>query len=426
MRKTLLLCLILLASCGLGSEGRNHTSNVETKKTAVCSQDTVLAEGKGLRVTLSDYKYTQSLLNSKSKSFFSSHPEELLKRMVNRRLVLKYVDDSGLSKKYGLDSEIEEFKKDYLSRLYVSEEAKKRLKPVTDEEIVKRFKELFPKKDPSKMSKGDRNFIENELKVKQYDEAVKSIYSEVERKLKISDKDGKLTVSCCSIEVSQNLKGGEDKSRVENQLKERFFKEYFYKKALEKGFDKDPNFQRMLTEYFANRAIEIFRKELESEIRLSPKEVKEFYDRNRDKFKMPERAQVAVLLFESKKKALEAKELLESGKGWGEVAKRFGKFNTKPKFYFKDAKDPIGSLIFAEGEPKKGKVMIAQFGDKTYAVIYVIKSVKGGVLPYEKVKNYVKLVLKREKLRKLEEEKLRELWKEYNVKLENLNCIGSS
>ncbi|RUM91386.1 MAG: hypothetical protein DSZ26_00915 [Thermovibrio sp.] len=426
MRKALLLCLILLASCGLGSESKKQTSNIETRKTAVCSQDTVLAEGKGLKVTLSDYRYTQGLLNSKSKAFFSSHPEELLKRMVNRRLVLKYVEDSGLSKKYGLDSEIEEFKKDYLSRLYVSEEAKKRLKPVTDKEIVKRFKELFPKKDPSKMSKGDREFIENELKVKHYDEAVKSVYREVEKRLNVSEKNGKLTVSCCSIEVSQNLKKGEDKNRLVNQLKEKFFREYFYRKALEKGFDRDPNFQRMLTEYFANRAIEIFRKELEREIHLSPEELKDFYEKNKEKFKMPDRAQAVVLLFESKKKALEAKKFLESGKSWEEVSKRFGKFNTKPKFYFKDAKDPVGSLIFAEGRPERGKVTVAQFGDKTFAVIYVIKSVNGGILPYDKVKNYVKLVLKREKLRKLEEEKLRELWKKYDVKLENLNCIGNS
>jgi len=425
MKKALLLCLTLLISCG-GAKERQEKAEVKTKREAVCTPQTILAEGKGIRITLSDYKYTQGLLNERSKPFFSAHPEELLKRMINRRLVLKYVEDSGLAKKYGLNSEIEEFKKEYLSRLFVSEEAQKRLKPVTDEEIVRRFKELFPKKDPSKMSKGDKEFIRNELRVKHYDEAVKSIYSEVEKKLKFKREKGKLILNCCSIELSEPLKKGEDEKSLKEKLKEKFFKEYFYRKAVERGMDKNPEFRRMLTEYFANRAIEIFRRELKRDIHINPEEAKKFYDENKEKFKMPARAQAVVLLFRDKKSALEAKRMLESGKNWQDVARRFGKFKVTAKFYFKDPKDPIGSLLFGEGTPKSGQVTVAQFGDKTYAVIYVIKAIPGGILPYEKVKRYVYLVLEREKLRELEEKKLKELWKEYGVRLENVNCLKGS
>ncbi len=435
MRKFLILsCLVLLSAC-MG-QGNNHSSESgsvsekislqQEKKNKVCSPDTVLAEGKGLKVTLADYRYVESLLSNKSKSFFSAHPEELLKRMINRRLVVKYVEDSGLAKKYGLDKEIEAFKKDYLSRLFVSEEAAKRVKPVTDQEIVERFKELFPKKDPSKMSKGDKDFIRNELKVKHYDEAVASIYGEVEKKLKFKRKGDVLTISCCGIELSEKIRKGEKEKFAKERLKERFFQEYFYRKALKAGLDKNPEFQRMLTEYFASKAIEVFRKDLEKSIRITPDEVKEFYQQNRNKFYMPDRVKAVVILVDSKKKAKEVKKLLESGKPWQEVARRFANFRAQPKFYFKDTKDPVGALLFAEGKPKKGEVLIAQFGEKTYAVVNVLDYVPGGVLPFKRVKRYARLVLKEKKLRELEEKKLKELWKKYDVRLENLDCLRGS
>ena len=432
MKRALLLTFFfLLSACGTQSSVSEKTEvskgkTLQPVREKVCSSDTVLAEGKGLKITLSDYKYVEGLLSSKSKAFFSAHPEELLKRMVNRRLVVEYVEDSGIGKKYGLNKEIEDFKKDYLSRLYVSEEASKRVKPVTDEEIVKRFKELFPEKDPSKMSKGDKEFIKNELRVKHYDEAVASIYSEVEKKLKFERKGNLLTVSCCGIELSHKLKKGEDEKFAKERLKDEFFKEYFYRKALEAGLDKNPQFQRMLTEYFATKAIDVFRKELEKGITVSPEEVKAFYQQNRDKFFMPDRVKAVVILVDSKKKAEEVKKLLESGKPWQEVARRFANFRVQPKFYFKDTEDPVGALLFAEGKPKKGKIVIAQFGDKTFATVYVLDYVPGGVLPYEKVKKYAEIVLRKKKLREAEEKKLQELWKKYSVKLENLDCIKGS
>ena len=434
MKRVLLIALLFsLSACGSNtsvsesnSSSASKTETLQPVKKKVCSPDTVLAEGKGLKVTLSDYKYVEGLLSQRSKAFFSAHPEELLKRMINRRLVIEYVQDSGLGKKYGLDKEIEDFKRDYLSRLFVSNEAEKRVKPVTDEEIVKRFKELFPKKNPSKMSKGDKEFIRNELKVKHYDEAVASVYSEVEKRLKFTKKGNVLTVSCCGIELSQKLKKGEDEKFIKNRLKEEFFKEYFYRKALEAGLDRNPQFRRMLTEYFANKAIEVFRKELEKGIAISPQEVKDFYQKNKDKFYMPDRVKAVVILVDSKEKAKQVEKLLKEGKPYQEVARRFGNFTAKPKVYFKDAKDPVGALLFAEGKPKKGETLIAQFGDKTYATIYVLDYVPGGVLPFKKVEKYARLVLKEKKLKEKEEEKLKELWKEYNVKLENLDCIRGS
>ena len=427
-RGILLSVLFLLSACGSPASSSKNVSKAPepSKNVRVCSPDTVLAEGKGIKVTLADYRYVEGLLNEKSKRFFSSHPESLLRRMINRRLVIKYLEDSGLAEKYGLDKKMEDFKKDYLSRLYVSKEAEKRVKPVTEEEIVKRFKELFPKKDPSKLSEGDKKFLRNELEVKHYESAVASVYKDVEKKLKFKEEKGTITVSCCGIEVSGKFKSEKDKKQLKERLKGEFFKEYFYRKAVEAGLDKNSEFQRMFTEYFAGKAIEVFRKELEKGIKVSPEEVKAFYEKNKNKFFMPDRAKAVVILVDSKEKAKEAEELLRKGKPWPEVARRFANFTARPKVYYRDVKDPVGTLIFAEGKPEKRKIFVAQFGDKTYAVVYVLEYIPGGVLPFSKVKNYAELVLKKRKLKELEKKKLKELWKKYGVKLENIDCLKGS
>ena len=401
----------VLSSCNSGQtvKVQNH-----------CSNGTVIAEGKGIKVTLGDYRYTEGLLNPKARKFFSNHPKELLRRMINRRLVLDYV----LKEDPKFKKEMEDFKKDYLSRLYVSLEAKKTMKPVSEKEIVERYKELAPKKSPKEMTEADRKFIRNELRVKHYDEAVREVYEKVEKKLKFERKGNEIVLNCCGVKVSAQVDGKNEKA-LKERLKEEFFKEYFYRKALEAGLGRSPSFSRMVTEYFAGRAVSIFRKNLENRVKVTEEEKKKFYEENRDKFKMPDRVQAIVFLFKDKKRALSAEKLLKSSKDWKKVAWRFGKFAVKPRYYYKDAKDPIGALLFAEGKPQKGKVVVAQLGEKSYATIYVIKSLSGGILPYEKVKDYIEVVLRRKKLRELEREKLKELWKERGIKLENLACLRS-
>jgi len=416
----LFLATLFLLSCSHGEKetpAGKVSESVKVKKEKVCSDSTVLARGKGIEITLSDYRYTWKLLNPEARTFFQSHPQELLKRMVNRRLVLRYVEDSGLARKYGLDREMEEFKKEYLARKFVSVEARKRVKPVTDAEIKKRFKELFPGKNPEQMSPGDREFIKNELKVKAYDEAVSSIYSEVEKKIRLGKENGVPVATCCGITV----KGAPGEKPEE--LRERLLTEYFYRQALKAGYDREPEFKRMFTEYFAGKAIEVFRRELSKNIKVSPEEVKEFYKENREKFRMPDRVTAVVFYFKSQDRAREAEKLLSEGKPWKEVARRFGQFNVKEKTYYRDAKDPIGVALFSIGNPRERKPVIISLSEKRYALIYPVKYIPGGPIPLKRAERFIIFKLKEQKLRKAEEEKLRELWKEYGVKLTNLDCL---
>ncbi|TCK04632.1 peptidyl-prolyl cis-trans isomerase [Phorcysia thermohydrogeniphila] len=412
----LLLVAFISTSCESGVQ------KAETKKETVCTEDTLLASGKGIRITLGDYRYVEELLKPKAKDYFSKHPEDLLNRMINRRLVIKYVEDSGLAKKYGLDREIERFKKEYLSRYYVSLQAQEVAEKVTDEEIVKRFKELFPDKDPSKMTEGDRKFIRNELKVKKYDEAVRDIYASVEKKIAFTQKDGRVVASCCGIEVAAE---GKDTSKLKEKLKKELLTEYFYRKAVEKGYDKNPEFQRMLTEYYAGKAIEVFRKELRKKITVTEEEIKRFYEQNREKFKMPERAKAVVFYFRSKERAEKAKEELEKGKDWKQVARAFAQFTAKEKSYYNDPKDPVGTLIFMGGDKKAGKVLIADLGSNRYIVVKVLKFIPPKEITLTEARNYITLRLEGEKLREKEKELLKSLREKYGVKLfrENFECL---
>jgi len=411
-----LLVALLSTSC------EREVQKVETKSEKVSTEDTLLASGDGVRITLGDYRYVERLLEPKAKDYFSKHPEDLLDRMINRRLVIKYLEDSGLVKKYGLSEEIERFKKEYLSRYYVSLEAEKRVGKVTDEEIVKRFKELFLDKNPSEMTEGDKKFIRNELRVKKYDEAVRSVYADVGKKITFSQKDGMVTANCCGIEVSAQ---GKRTPELEEKLKKELLTEYFFRKAVEKGYDKNSEFQRMLTEYYAGKAIEVLRKELQKSITVSDEEIRRFYEQNREKFKMPEKAKAVVFYFRSKEKAEKAKEELEKSNDWKQVARAFGQLSAKEKSYYNDPKDPVGTLIFMGGERKVGKVIVADLGGNRYIVIKVLGFIPPKEVTLTEARNYIALRLEREKLREKEKELLRELKKKYRLKIfrENLECL---
>ena len=401
--------IALLLSCG------KETERVESGK--VCTPETVLAEGKGIKLTLADYEYASGLVNEKARKFYRNHPRSLLEKMVNRRLVIAYVKEKGLYPQ--IRGEIEEFEKEYLSRLYVSRKARETADPVTEEEIEKRFRELVKGKKNAELTPSEREFIRNELKVKHFDEAVDRIYKSVLDKVKISVKGKKVTASCCGLKVSVPVKSSVESAK--EKAKEELLREYFYRKAVESGLNKDENFRRMLTEYTATKAIRLFRKELKKGINVTEEEAKKYYQKNRDKFKMPERAKVVAFYFSSEKKAKEAADLLKK-ETWSNVARRFGFFNVRPRVHYKDPKDVIGALVFGEGL-KPGDVTVADLGNGRFVVLKVLSVSKEGAIPFEKAKGYIKRLLADEKLREKEKEVLKGMWKEKDIKLKNLECL---
>ncbi|RUM42324.1 MAG: hypothetical protein DSY34_02075, partial [Desulfurobacterium sp.] len=99
-------------------------------------------------------------------------------------------------------------------------------------------------------------------------------------------------------------------------------------------------------------------------------------------------------------------------------------FNSKPKYYYNDPKDPIGTLIFMSGN--KENTIVADLGENRFVVIKILKIVPQKQITLTEAKNYIKLRLSREKLREKEKEFLEELKKKYHVKVqrENLSCIS--
>jgi hypothetical protein len=404
----LLLLFLLLASC---------------KGKVACTDETPLAVGDRIRVTVGDYRYAEKLLKEKARRYFSKHRKELLERIVNRRLVLRYIEDSTLKEKAHLKEKMEEFKKEYLARYFVSVEAQRRAEKVTDSEVISRFKELFPGKDPKNMSEGDRKFIRNELKVKKYSKAVKAIYAEVEKAIKFTSQGNRITASYDGVSVEANA--GE--KGVKRMLKEKLITEYFYRKATERGYDKDKKFQKMLTEYTAEKAISILRKELEKNIEVTDSEITEFYRENKERFRLPERAKAVVFTAESQRQAKQIAKELRSGADWKSVADKYS-LKVKERVYRNTVKDPVGALIFTVAGGKENSVTVAQMEKNRYVVVKVEKVFPPETIDLEKVKRYIKMRIKAQKLRQAEKELLAELKSKYRVKLleENLRCLERS
>ncbi len=407
MKKLAFLLLFIFAfSC-------QGTTN-QSKTTLKCENSTLLAKGKGFEIRLSDYRYVQTLLNPKAKKYFSSHKQDLLNRIINRKVVLRYVIDSGLAKKYGIDKQMQDFKERYLSRLYVSKLASKMAGRITEKEIKERFKELFPKKSTENMTGYDRAFIRNEIFVKKYDKAVQKIYRDIREKIKL--KGNVATYDGISVELDKKL---DPKRRLDVATK-LVSRKYFYNKAVSEGLNKDKEFQRAFNGMYEMKAKAVFLKEISKGITVSDDEAKKYYEEHKDEFSMPERAKAVVFLVKSEKKAKEIEKELEK-KSWKKVAREYGKFRLKPKTYFKGKNDPIGTLIFLT----KKKLLVAQVSEGTFAVIKVLERLPEKRITYADAAKYIKLRLKREKSKEKLKEKLDELRKTYNVKIfeQNLVCL---
>lgn len=166
--------------------------------------------------------------------------------------------------------------------------------------------------------------------------------------------------------------------------------------AKKAGMEKDPEYQRMLDLARKKLLINAYaRKQFESTV-ISDSEAKEFYQKNPDKFKMPEQVHARHILLKSEKKAREVIDQLKGLKGEAlkkrfiELAKKESTGPTGPKggdlgyFGRNQMVLPFSKAAFAL---KKGEITLqpvkTQFG---WHVIYVEDKKPSRVVPFEAVK----------------------------------------
>jgi parvulin-like peptidyl-prolyl isomerase len=235
----------------------------------------------------------------------------------------------------------------------------------------------------------------------------------------ITKQDAEAFVSATSPQAHYEQLTPEQKALVKKTLVE---KALFSELAKKEGIDKTPEFKRNMQKIADELMVNMWMKKQMDSAVVSDSEARAFYDKNKDKFLMPELVHARHILVKSDK---EAKELIKQLKGLkGDKLKE--KFIELAKSKSTGPSGPKGGDLgkFKKGQMvpefskavwalKPGEITVdpvkTQFG---YHVIYLEEKTKPQPVPYEAVKEKIIATLKQQEFAK----KIGEIAKELTSK----------
>ncbi len=197
------------------------------------------------------------------------------------------------------------------------------------------------------------------------------------------------------------------------------------KKAFSQKIDQTDEYKTQIGYIKDSLATSLYTKKIIDSVKISDKDAKDFYNKNKDKFTEKEdKLKARHILVKDKK---EAKKIIDELKKSKDVEKKFieeaKKKSTGPSgvnggelgwFTYKTMVPEFSKAAFAlkKGSFTKEPVK-TKFG---YHVIYVQdKLKKGSIMPYDKVKAEIKAKLKTDKIRAKMKKLVQDLRKEYKV-----------
>ncbi len=213
------------------------------------------------------------------------------------------------------------------------------------------------------------------------------------------------------------------KQKVVDQAIER---ELLKEKAIKSGIESTPEFKEALEKLKADLALETWMRKQFDSIKVSDSEAKEYYNKNREKFKQPALVHARHILVKSE---AEAKEIINE-------LKNTPKSQLKQKFIELAKKKSVGPSASRGGDLgffKKGQ-MVKPFSDAAFAlkageytkkpvktqfgyhVIYVEEKKPAQTIPYAKVKEQIKQQLKMQKFQEVVKKEVEKLKKSANIK----------
>ncbi len=217
-------------------------------------------------------------------------------------------------------------------------------------------------------------------------------------------------------------------AQKQEQLKKQFLdelvmKQLIYKDAKKEGITNSKEYkeqlQKIIESIKKDLAIKLWQKKLFEGIKISDKELKEYYNKNKQEFMQKEAVHARHILVKSEE---EAKKIIQQLKGLkGEALKQkfielakekstgpsgpkggdlgyFSKGQMVPAFEKAAFETPVGHITT---EPIK-----TQFG---YHIIYVEDKKQAVTKPFDEVKPYIEQRLKMEKFREVMQKRLQEL-----------------
>ncbi len=203
-------------------------------------------------------------------------------------------------------------------------------------------------------------------------------------------------------------------------------------KAKNMGLDKDPEISAKIEDIKNSiLAQELLKKEIKAKVKVTDDEIKEYYEKNKAKFKDPEQVRARHILIkvdpqadnkkwkEAEKKAKEIKKRLEKGEDFAKLAKEFSDDpGTKNKggdlgFFAKGRMVPeFEAAAFALKPGQISEPVKTVYG---YHIIQTMEKKSAKQKELKDVKEQIRQMIQREKERKLMENMLTELKKKHPV-----------
>jgi foldase protein PrsA len=122
-------------------------------------------------------------------------------------------------------------------------------------------------------------------------------------------------------EQGVSVTDAEVKKSFDQQKKQSFPKEADYQKFLkDNGQTEQDILERVKLDLLSNK---IRDKVIKGKDKVSDAQIKDFYDKNKDRFAQPERRDLRIVLTKTEAKANQAKAALDSGQSWKTVAKKY-------------------------------------------------------------------------------------------------------
>ncbi len=214
----------------------------------------------------------------------------------------------------------------------------------------------------------------------------------------------------------------EGTSGRERFLDELIKKELLYKEALKKGLNKDPEYIKKVEDFKKITLVGLLlQREIESKVKVSDQEIKDYYEKNKEKFAPVAQIRISQILVKTEKEAEQILEKLRKGENFAQIAKKSSIDTVSAKnggdmgFLSKGQMDP--ELEAAALKLRIGEISEPVKTKSGYHIIKVTDKKSGPVVDFEKVKNLISQNLMAEKQKDVFDSYIEGLRKTYKVEI---------
>ena len=208
----------------------------------------------------------------------------------------------------------------------------------------------------------------------------------------------------------------------ERFLEELVKRELLYQEALKKGLDKDPAYQKKLEDFKKINLVGLLlEKEIETKTKVSDKEIRDYYEKNKEDFAPVSQVRLSHILLNTEEEAQKVLERLKKGEDFAQVAKKSSidtvsaKKNGDLGFFSKGEIPP--EFRIAAVRLKTGEVSEPIKTKSGYEIIKVTDKKVGQVIEFDKIKNLISQNLLAEKQKESFDSYIEGLKKKYKVEV---------